>query len=86
MHKNTIETNCTVAQIIVTYIFHCYCYYFFYFFYLCPLLLSSLLIYNPNSKKVRMLWKMQPKAECNYLKNKTGFLFVETQRRPRTVK
>lgn len=49
MHKNTIETNCTVAQIIITYIFHCYCYYLFD---LCPLLLSSLLIYNPNSKKV----------------------------------
>lgn len=44
MHKNTIETNCTVAQIIVTYIFHCYCYYLFYFF----LSLSIIIIFPPH--------------------------------------
>lgn len=44
MHKNTIETNCTVAQIVVTYIFHCYCYYLFYFF----LSLSIIIIFPPH--------------------------------------
>lgn len=44
MHKNTIETNCTVAQIIVTYIFHCYCYYLFIYF----LSLSIIIIFPPH--------------------------------------
>lgn len=45
MHKNTIETNCTVAQIIVTYIFHCYCYYVF--IYLFIFLSLSIIIIFP---------------------------------------
>lgn len=65
MHKNTIETSCTVAQIIVTYIFHCYCYYvFIYLFFI-----SVHYYYLPCSFTTPIPKKLECCGKCNQKQN-----------------